>query len=257
MVCEDGKLVRGHKIILRAGSALIKNLLAQGLYLYLYLFCIWLCVDQESSCWGFVFVFVFVFVFGSALIRNILAQGFFSPDIVQQHQKEFFPVHHIISNWELSFCSRIKTSTYSARSSSTTSHFSNCQVIFNFLSMSDEILSMSDKIFSLLRFIYTGKTLVDQTDVVKFLETAKVFQVILFYLIVHIIDMFLILVLSYCPLSWYIVDRGMFKIIIFRLQVYLQPKARRSLTELLKRQRLSKMKIGMSQKPLLFILSRK
>ena len=60
--------------------------------------------------------------------------------------------------------------------------------------MSDEILSMSDKIFSLLRFIYTGKTLVDQTDVVKFLETAKVFQVILFYLIVHIHDMFLILV---------------------------------------------------------------
>ena len=62
------------------------------------------------------------------------------------------------------------------------------------LAMCDKMLSMSDKMFSFSRFIYTGKTLVDQTDVVTFLETAKLFQVILFYLIVHIIDMFLILV---------------------------------------------------------------
>ena len=62
------------------------------------------------------------------------------------------------------------------------------------LAMSDEVLYMSDEMFSFSRFIYTGKTLVDQTDVVTFLETAKLFQVILFYLIVLIIDMFLILV---------------------------------------------------------------
>ena len=75
MVCEDGKLVRGHKIILRAGSALIKNLLAQGLYLYLYLFCIWLCVDQDSSCSGLVFHLI----------------------LYNNNKKSCFPVHHIIS----------------------------------------------------------------------------------------------------------------------------------------------------------------
>ena len=69
------------------------------------------------------------------------------------------------------------------------------------LSMSDEMLSMSDKMFSFSRFIYTGKTLVDQTDVVTFLETAKLFQVIFFYLIVHIHDMFLIIGPSDCPHS--------------------------------------------------------
>ena len=56
------------------------------------------------------------------------------------------------------------------------------------LSTSDKMLSMSDEMFSFSRFIYTGKTLVDQTDVVTFLETAKLFQVIFFYLIVHIHD---------------------------------------------------------------------
>ena len=30
LVCEDGKLVRGHRIILSAGSAMIRNLLASG-----------------------------------------------------------------------------------------------------------------------------------------------------------------------------------------------------------------------------------
>ena len=30
LVCEDGKLVRGHKVILSAGSATIKELLARG-----------------------------------------------------------------------------------------------------------------------------------------------------------------------------------------------------------------------------------
>ena len=69
-------------------------------------------------------------------------------------------------------------------------------------SMSDKMLSMSDEMFSFSRFIYTGKTLVDQTDVVTFLETAKLFQVIFcFYLTVHIHDMFLIIVLSDCPHS--------------------------------------------------------
>ena len=30
LVCEDGKLVRGHKIILSAGSSMIRKLLASG-----------------------------------------------------------------------------------------------------------------------------------------------------------------------------------------------------------------------------------
>ena len=90
------------------------------------------------------------------------------------------------------------------------------------MSMSDKMMSMSDKMFSFSRFIYTGKTLVDQADIVTFLETAKLFQVILFYLIVHIInDMFLILVLPNCP---YIVDRECLKLSFSGCRFIFNPK---------------------------------
>ena len=68
------------------------------------------CVDQESSCSGLVFHLI--------LSKN--------------NKKSCFPVRQI-TNWELSFCSRIKTSAYSARSSPTTSDFSDRQVILIFV----------------------------------------------------------------------------------------------------------------------------
>ena len=201
LVCEDGKLVRGHKIILRAGSALIKNLLAQGLYLYLYLFlylavrwsrifllrvcicicicicicfcvcfciCFWLCIDQESSCSGLVFHLI--------LSKN--------------NKKSCFPVRQI-TNWELSFCSRIKTSAYSARSSSTMSYFSDCQVILIFVHEWRNVVHEWRNVLSLKVHLYWQDTCGPNWCCYIFGDCETISG-----------D----LVLSNCPYSWYVLD---------------------------------------------------